>query len=756
MLNIKGLISRRVLSLLSFAVFLAMVAGAAMTATLPLQGHPHAGKVVMVVIPATSLQDFASNDLPTLHGLLDVGAVGLMNARTAGSLDYDPGEFSEGMYTPESGFVTLGAGALALVGFDARKAYNRDELADDAPAVKVLHRLTLIDPKSSEVVQPYIVSLRHDNIGLGYNLTPGLLGKLIHASGLKTAVVGNSDSNLSPHREIVSISMDENGLVDYGNVGESLMLRDASAPLSARTNSTALLSESTRCVKLADFTVIELGDTARLDRARLDMLDSVYQVQHGKILKETDRLLGELLSSIDKNTTLVILSPYPSSFAVETTDDSLCPVLVVGPGIGHGLLISGSTRNPGVLSSIDIGPSVLGWLGLSLSPKMVGRQLATTDKGDMHTLLGTEKRITLQNISQSVLSESAFASIVLIGIITALWFMIPIGSRLRKLLPVVTLWITTFAPAMLLLGAFPVGSHAATWTWLLLVSIVLCGIALLVGRKPVPALMFVCLVTSMGLLIDQTTGYPFSKYSVMGYSVMEGARYYGIGNELMGTLIGASMVALGLVLASFRVEERAIRIVLVIGLIIEAAIIGFPELGANVGGMIAVVFGFGFALAVTSKKPLSPGRILLIVIGVAAAVGLIAVFDTLRGHGHETHLGRAISQIRAGGIGQMILIIVRKMSMNIRLIRGSVWGRLVASYVISLAIILMSGKLYKRLWPTTIQMRVMLAGTVAGTLAALAFNDSGIVAAGTCFVYMWALIMLLALGVREGDQAARG
>ena len=44
------------------------------------------------------------------------------------------------------------------------------------------------------------------------------------------------------------------------------------------------------------------------------------------------------------------------------------------------------------------------------------------------------------------------------------------------------------------------------------------------------------------LLIDMLTGSHLMQRNLLGYSAIEGARYYGIGNEAMGVLIGALLV----------------------------------------------------------------------------------------------------------------------------------------------------------------------------------------------------------------------
>ena len=45
------------------------------------------------------------------------------------------------------------------------------------------------------------------------------------------------------------------------------------------------------------------------------------------------------------------------------------------------------------------------------------------------------------------------------------------------------------------------------------------------------------------LLLDVLTGSSLIRLSPLGYDVMLGARFYGIGNEYMGILVGSSLLA---------------------------------------------------------------------------------------------------------------------------------------------------------------------------------------------------------------------
>jgi drug/metabolite transporter (DMT)-like permease len=107
--------------------------------------------------------------------------------------------------------------------------------------------------------------------------------------------------------------------------------------------------------------------------------------------------------------------------------------------------------------------------------------------------------------------------------------------------------------------------------------------------------------------------------------------------------------------------------------------------------------------------------------------------------------------LTAGRIDLIIGIIVRKLQMNLNLIRVSAWGKVLLTGIFVLSVLLFKPKGVFSAWQET--RPVWMGGFTAiiiGAIVALALNDSGIVAAGTMIVYAAAPILLL---VSEEEQA---
>lgn len=80
------------------------------------------------------------------------------------------------------------------------------------------------------------------------------------------------------------------------------------------------------------------------------------------------------------------------------------------------------------------------------------------------------------------------------------------------------------------------------------------------------------------------------KNSLLGYDPIIGARFYGIGNEYMGVLVGASLITISIFFEKFGFKN----IILLPFALAVVFIMGNPMMGANVGGTITISAYFYF------------------------------------------------------------------------------------------------------------------------------------------------------------------
>src|SRR5690606_17730430 len=129
--------------------------------------------------------------------------------------------------------------------------------------------------------------------------------------------------------------------------------------------------------------------------------------------------------------------------------------------------------------------------------------------------------------------------------------------------------------------------------------------------------------------------------SPLGYSLVGGARYYGIGNEFMGILLGAAVVALGGMLQRFHVSRRPATLMMAAGLAGLVVVLGASRMGANFGGALAAAVTAVTAVTALQEEPLRLGSRVILPAGAAAALtaAVVMTADLLGGGGLDPPLG---------------------------------------------------------------------------------------------------------------------
>ncbi|MHB1458078.1 MAG: hypothetical protein ACYC0V_14305 [Armatimonadota bacterium] len=703
-------------------------------------------KVVLLTIPGVTLDDllaFKNDPDSNMNRIMHNGAIGLMNSRTAGRIPENPEAINENpKYTPESGYLTIGAGARAAAGSSSWNAYNANTPLEGSSAGSVYRRQTLIDPGNSKIVHPDIPRIERDNAVFNYKITIGLLGTALKSAGVTRSVFGNSD-DIDLHREIVMLAMDSDGLVDEGNV-ESLLATDETEYL-LHNESDKMLKEIRHSINTdkPGFIAVEYGDFARLERAMPDMTDAAYIIRKKDLLKKADGFIGNLENAVGKNGILIILSPYPSFRSLRKTGNSMCPILVTGHNIGKGLLTSGSTRIHGVVTNLDITLSILGWFGLPIPTEVVGRPITVTRSSyPLARLDAINGDATKQATNIPVLRQAAGVLIGIAVLTLLMWFTVKDRAKRDRIVCAAALLPPAMLPALLLTGIIPWVGLLSTWIFVSTVTLILFLVLRFTSKNPMQSFMNMGIIFTTLAVVDVLTGGRMCGQSIIGYSIVDGSRFYGMGNEVMGALTGATLAGIGLLSVFGKWSLGTTRIVLAAGMIFGAVLIGTSGLGANTGGAISIVTAFGAALVVLSQRKLDIKGLLKIASGVIIVLAVLIAYDVMRGQSAESHLGRAFGALTSGGYDEIGLLIKRKLAMNLILIKASIWSKLLLVYLIAIVVLIGYKNAMKVNRSRHIGYRIAVAGISAGMAAAFIFNDSGVVAAGTCVIYLWSLIVI--------------
>ncbi|WP_309714770.1 hypothetical protein [Armatimonas sp.] len=345
-------------------------------------------------------------------------------------------------------------------------------------------------------------------------------------------------------------------------------------------------------------------------------------------------------------------------------------VVLLGDDVPDGFLISPSVRfRPGLIAATDIAATALG------RPFGAGRP-AVTIPGKFENLArqrelwkqrGAVGLVVIPWLLTPLLLLTAWKKWELLG---RLVFAVPLAMLLTPLLGT-PLYPLNARGHLVLMVLFLVIVGLATWKL---------------------SVRHIALVIALVLWAGVTLGVPTLEYNTFSYSLAEAARFYGIGNEGAGLLVGCALAA------GFDIPA----------LLAIAIAIGAPSLGANNGCFLAALVGIGAREILKLPKTKRLWAAFVVLLGIGILFFGLARWDASRGAGVQTHLGRAVSGERVGAL----TLIGRKLAMNGHLLVSSPWSLL----------LLTSGVLLvrRKCWG------VLIAGG-----AALALNDSGVLAAAT-------------------------
>ncbi|MEB4794888.1 hypothetical protein P5G65_13345, partial [Paenibacillus chondroitinus] len=135
----------------------------------------------------------------------------------------------------------------------------------------------------------------------------------------------------------------------------------------------------------------------------------------------------------------------------------------------------------------------------------------------------------------------------------------------------------------------------------------------------------------------------------------------------------------------------------------------------------------------------------LLALGVGA-LWLLNSADSPAAFARESHVGRAFHALRAGQFDQIGHLIVRKLRMNVHLLRASVWSKVLITSLFVMAVLVLRPRGRLRVWQHKNPYWMYgFSANMIGAIAALLLNDSGIVAAATMIVFVAVPLLLLRL-----------
>ena len=439
--------------------------------------------------------------------------------------------------------------------------------------------------------------------------------------------------------------------------------------------------------------------------------------------------------------------------------DRLTPVIIedIGsPNPVSGSLTSTTTHTPGLIASRDIAPSILDYLHVPIPIQMTGAPIESRlmTPADVDRTLDHLDRVT--HLNQQA-QNPFFWGLGLVGgivIFACVGLTIrgkPVGNpAVLYLLRVLSSWPL----ALLVVWGFDPHTMPAYLGWI-------GAVCLVVALLPSPAVIF--WVTSVVVVVDAFFGSRLVAQTVLSAYWMSGIRFYGIGNEYMGVMIGGALMTPIVFATAFgtltsnsggtglagrppttmnviaepassnrpsRAEgTRASHAMLAIYFALTVFVLSFPAFGAKAGGAVTASATFLFLWWELRGRKITP---LMSIGAVAIGFGLVIAWAVL---GHvlhltPTHIDTAVGAASSGRFGYILGVAERKVGLALKVAvhPGTIAGVVALIVLIAGTRTLMRDKL-QSLWERRPDYRAVVMAGIRGCVVALLFNDSGIVAA---------------------------
>ncbi len=564
--------------------------------------------------------------------------------------------------TPESAALTLGAGSRAAGGSeitDFHLASGRVPRLALTYGSLYARRVAAAPPVISEVNVQWPWVQQEDS-GQGYDLRPGNLGDGLVLHHIEVRVGGG--------RFAPPVACDSAGVVEV--VAGGRLPR-----------------------RLPNFLIWDAGPNIAAAEPLIRQAASEVSAERGQ---------------------LIILSPFAEDRAYQR-GERLTPIVLWGPSVPAGLLFSPSTRRAGLITNTDFAPSVAAFFGARdayrwLPTAALGRPWVserTTDAvADVTRVESTSYR---QWAATRMLPWVALGlGLIMLGAISC--------SRRGPSCPPF-LWLSGVVTLALLISV----SVTSAALWFAGLSLMFLYLQRRLGVRR--SLLLLASSNILVLLGDTVVGNPLMRDGLLGYSAVEGARYYGIGNEAMGVLIGSALVAANAAWG----RDRPRKFFVGASLLGIALVLGLPAAGAKVGGLLVAVPAFGVFLWIARARRLSGRVVVCILLAMFLLLGAVAVLDWHHGAHTQSHLGAAIGRIAVGGWGEGLDIVERKLSVESHLLYHSAWA--VPLWSCLLGLFLQWKDIRREECRTT---KPLVYGGLTAVLVCLAVNDAGVVAAALC------------------------
>jgi hypothetical protein len=269
---------------------------------------------------------------------------------------------------------------------------------------------------------------------------------------------------------------------------------------------------------------------------------------------------------------------------------------------------------------------------------------------------------------------------------------------------------------------------------------------------------FVAAATVLAIAADLVTGSRGQLTSLIGYTPIEGGRFYGL-SAVSFAILATYVVVLAGMLAGAMPRWSVTVIAAVAAVTVGLA--GAPTLGAKFGSILTLVPAFGLLALLASGRRLSLRALAAIVAGAAVIALGIGAADALRPAQSQTHIGRFVGALLGGGGGSGSVgeVIQRKLDANLGIFVRAPYALLApAALAFAALVVLRPARVIDAPMRAVPGLREGFLAAMAALAIAMFLNDSGVAipAIGLAIGVPWAVGALLTANANGLKRRSEG
>jgi len=398
------------------------------------------------------------------------------------------------------------------------------------------------------------------------------------------------------------------------------------------------------------------------------------------------------------------------------------PALLFGPDGAPRTLASDTTRRTGVVTDLDVRPTILRFLGRPAPGSLDGLPLRVVDEPPPFEL--HERYLAMRRMSVPV--QTAAGLYVTAGGLFGIG-LIAMRRRVPRRLARAGAWVGMSVPALavalLAAGHLPTLSYATVIPFVIAVTVVgTLAFAPLARRDALAPPAAIGAAVLLFFVVEAAVGWTAALTPFLGGSELDGGRFFGLPNVFVGLLIGASLYA------ACRLSP-AWGFALVVAVALFA---GLPFAGANLGAAVSLFAAAGLWLPLRTR-----GRVGWSELAIAAGVVVVGTTLILLSHlfltSTPTHVTR-FEEAMGWNLGDVWATFTHRLATGWHLIEQNPFALVpVIGLPATLLAVLRPPSPVRQAFERHPAWRDALLVTLLAGVAAYIANDTGPAAAGTAF-----------------------